>query len=80
MLDLFRVRAASMGWDREGGPLMIKDDNGEKRSLLAEYGCISLANVLASETIVTTTDDRDTQDSYLIFHCLYNSLTRAATT
>ena len=59
---------------------MVPDKNGEKRSLLTKYGRVSLANVLASKKVVTTKDAQDTQDSYLIFCCFFNSLLHSAKT
>ena len=78
MLDLFRVRATGMGWDREDGVLMITDTDGEKRNLVTEYALLTMDDILKSEEKVLAADSRDTQESYMIFQCLFNSLTRQA--
>ena len=59
MLVLFCVRAASMGSDHESGPLMVPEGNSKKRLLLAKYGCVSFANVLASKKVIMTKDNQD---------------------
>ena len=67
-----------MGWDRENGPLRIPDDTGTKRDLVSQYALLSDKNVTDSELKVMGVESRDSQDSYMIFQCLYKSMTRSA--
>ena len=78
LLDLFAERASSMGWDRENGPLKIPDGTGTKRDLVSQYALPSDKNVTDSELKLMGVESRDSQDSYMIFQCLYRSMTRSA--
>ena len=75
LLDLFAERASSMGWDRESGCLMITDDSGTQRNLILQYALLSDDNITASEVTVMGIESRDRQDSYMIYQCLYRSMT-----
>ena len=63
LLDLLADWAASMGWDREGGCLLIPDDNGVKRNLISEYAQLTTENVDAHEATVMASESRESQES-----------------
>ena len=77
LLDLFAERASSMGWDRESGCLMINDDSGTQGNLMSQYALLSDDNITASKVTVMGIESRNSQDSYIIYQCLYRSMTRS---
>ena len=78
LLNAFRERASSMGWDREKGVLDIPDTNGQVHNVVEHYAMLTLKDVEKSEIGHMADDSRQAQDSYMAYQCLYNSLTREA--
>ena len=77
VLDLIRERARKFGWDR--GIMMIPNPRGEPdRYLLDHYGSISLADIRGHEITYITQPNRSTQDTYLLYECVMNSLSPEA--
>ena len=57
MLNLFTVRAASMGWDRPNGCLMIMDNDEVAQSLISQYAVVTTENVTMSKTVFMGTEN-----------------------
>lgn len=73
-MDAFCVGADSMAWEYKNSILLVTDADGTKRSLMTEYVLMTLYDVQKSKEVVLMADSRDTQDSYLMFQCFYNTL------
>ena len=67
-----------MGWDRKKGVLNIPDAKGTIHNILDQYEMLTLKDVEQSEISHMAEDSRQTQESYMAYQCLYNSLTREA--
>ena len=80
-LKMFCQRANEYGWDDDvTGVLMIPDDhedaNSELRYLPTHYGEISLEKITLFEKSYLGGTQRSVQDSYMIYKCLMNSLSK----
>ena len=86
MLNFLRelnTRAIEYGWDDEiSGVLWIPEDindqTSELRYLPKEYGVISMEEISAFERTYLGRELRTAQDSYMLYMCLLNSLTKEA--
>ena len=77
------TRAIEYGWDDEiSGVLWIPEDindqTSELRYLPKEYGVISMEEISAFERTYLGRELRTAQDSYMLYMCLLNSLTKEA--
>ena len=82
-LKLLEYRASEHGWDDYiSGVLWIPEDatdpNSELRYLPNEYGRVSIEQISAFEKTYLGTEQRVAQDSYMLFKCLMNSLSKEA--
>ena len=86
MHDFLKVldrRADEYGWNNEiTGILWIPEDhknvNAELHYLPKEYGKISIERIKLFEASYLDEEKRVAQDSYMLYHCLLNSLTKEA--
>ena len=76
-LQVVSERAALMDWDAQ---LLVEDDDGTPRSLLTEYGMLSIENVRAKATTYVGTQTRDAQNAAQIHQCIMASLTNEGRT
>ena len=82
-LKLLEYRASEHGWDDYiSGVLWIPEDatdpNSELRYLPNEYGRVTIDQINAFERTYLGTERRVAQDSYMLFQCLMNSLSKEA--
>ena len=78
-LKAFDSRAKEVGWDNAGnGVLWIPEEpNGVEVSYLpTEYGTISIKRIEEFEKSYLGIESREAQDSYMIYKCLMNSLSK----
>ena len=76
-LGLMKERARKFGWDQS--VMMIPNPSeGAARYLLNHYGSISLGNIRAHKGMYIARQNRDAQDTYLLYECLMNSLSPEA--
>ena len=74
-LEMIQERAEESNW---GNIVMIPDSKGEVRSLLSEYGRISLEDVRSFAHTYVGQNGREEQNSAQMYACLAKSLTEAA--
>ena len=82
-LKAIDIRANEYGWDNEGnGVLWIPEDHTDPSSKLSylpkEYGKIAYERIKKHECSYLGKQNRAAQDSYMIYHCLLNSLSKEA--
>ena len=82
-LKLLKHRANENGWDNEvTGVLWIPEDhqdqNSELRYLPTEYGRVTMEQITNFEKSYLGLETRASQDGYMIFKCLMNSLSKEA--
>ena len=82
-LKLLEYRANEHGWDSYiSGVLWIPEDvndpNSELRYIPNEYGRVTIEQITAFEKSYLGTEQRVAQDSYMLFNCLMNSLSKEA--
>jgi hypothetical protein len=80
-LHSLSVRALEYGWDNEvTGIMMIPEDAANVLSninnLIENYGQISLDTILAFETTYIDQPIRPAQDTYMLYKCLMNSISK----
>jgi hypothetical protein len=80
-LQSLTSRAHEFGWDDElGGILMIPGDPNDPltdlENLIENYGQISLERIRAFEESYLDTACRPAQDSFMMYKCLMNSITK----
>ena len=78
-LKTFDERSKEVGWDRNGnGVLWIPEEpaSNEVNYLPSEYGTISIERLTLHEKSYLGNETREDQDSYMIYKCLMNSLSR----
>ena len=82
-LKLLQHRANEHGWDNEvTGVLWIPEDhqdqNSKLRYLPKEYGTVTMEQIANFEKSYLGAETRAAQDSYMLFKCLMNSLSKEA--
>ena len=80
-LQSLSVRALEYGWDHEvSGIVQIPDDPAnvmsDTNNLIESYGIITIESVRAFETSYIGLPIRPAQDTYMLFKCLMNSISK----
>ena len=77
VIELIKERARKFGWDR--GIMMIPDPRGgPNKYLLDHYGSITIDSIRDHESTYIARPNRQTQDTYLLYECVMNSLSPEA--
>ena len=64
------------GWGAGTGDILnIPDDDGNKRNILTEYGCLTKENITTASEVYMTTDSRAVQNNDMMLECILGSLT-----
>ena len=70
-----------MGWTNSGnGILFVQDEDRDKLNILKSYGILSIINVTQAAEITVRGETQKALDSFLLYHCLLNSLSGHAKT
>ena len=70
LLNAFRERASSMGWDHERGVLDMPDANGQVHNVVELYAMLTLKDAEKSEIGHMADDSRQAQDLYMAYQCI----------
>ena len=74
-LESLRHRARSSNWLQI---MSIPDSHGIHRSIIDEYGQLTMKDVRANVDTYHGTDSRDAQNCYQLYTCLFESITKEA--
>jgi hypothetical protein len=80
-LKSLSARADEYGWDQEGFlniPIDLTTPLGDTESLIEHYGTISLEKIRGWDAQYVDAEVRPAQDSYMMWKCLMNSISKTA--